>query len=139
VTEFVLDASFTLQWCFENEATRETESVLTLLQNQEAMAWVPGIWPYEVLNGLGKGISRGRLDRAKGLLFWQAIKELPVQVLDVQVDQNLLDLALQQNLSVYDASYLGLAMTLKHALATNDKKLTAAAKASNVGVYVPDL
>ena len=51
MTEFALDASFTLHWCFEDEATAETESILTLLQNQQATAWVPGIWAYEVLNG----------------------------------------------------------------------------------------
>ena len=33
--EFVLDASFALSWCFEDEATNETESVLTTLQNQQ--------------------------------------------------------------------------------------------------------
>jgi hypothetical protein len=43
VKRFVLDASFALRWCFDDEATAETESVLTLLENQEATAWVPGI------------------------------------------------------------------------------------------------
>jgi len=43
VKDFVLDASFTLCWCFEDEATKAAESLLTELQNQEALAWVPGI------------------------------------------------------------------------------------------------
>jgi len=38
VREFVLDASFALRWCFEDEATAETESLLAALQNQQAIA-----------------------------------------------------------------------------------------------------
>ena len=59
--EFVLDASFALHWCFEDEATAASESLLTILQNQEGTALVPGIWPHELLNGLGKGVIRGSL------------------------------------------------------------------------------
>ncbi len=61
MTEFVLDASFALRWCFEDEATTQTASLLTVIQNQQAVAWVPGIWRYEILNGLGKGVLRQRL------------------------------------------------------------------------------
>jgi predicted nucleic acid-binding protein len=71
VKEFVLDASFALHWCFEDEATAASESVLTALQNQEGTAWVPGIWPHELLNGLGKGVTRRRVERQRAFLFWQ--------------------------------------------------------------------
>jgi len=43
--EFVLDASFTLHSCFEDEATPASDAVLTSLQNQADSAWVPAIWP----------------------------------------------------------------------------------------------
>jgi predicted nucleic acid-binding protein len=99
VNEFVLDASFALHRCFENEATPETEAILTLLQNQERTTFVPGIFLYEILNGLGKAVARGRLDRNKAVLLWQEIRELPIRPVDVAVDETLLDLALQHNLS----------------------------------------
>ncbi len=67
--ELVLDASFALRWCFEDETTTETESLLTMLQNQKASAWVPSIWQYEMLNGLGKGVTRERLSRNKAFLL----------------------------------------------------------------------
>jgi hypothetical protein len=35
VREFILNASFSLHWCFEDEATATSESLLTALQNQE--------------------------------------------------------------------------------------------------------
>ena len=83
MNELVLDASFALCWCFEDEATAGTDLLLTQLQNQERTAWVPYIWRLEMLNGLGKGVVRGRLSRGKALLFWQEIQELPVSVADV--------------------------------------------------------
>jgi predicted nucleic acid-binding protein len=103
VSEFILDASFNLCWCFEDEATAQTDSILTSLQNQEAIAWTPAIWRYEMLNGLGKGVARGRLTRDKALLFWQEIQALPIRLADIAVNESLLDLALKYNLAVYDA------------------------------------
>ena len=132
--EFVLDASFTLCWCFEDEATKATESLLTLLENQEALAWAPGIWQHELLNGLGKGITRGRLERQKALQLWQEIRELPVRVAEVPIDQELLELALTHNLAVYDASYLSLALARHLAIATVDGKLQVAARSAGLAV-----
>jgi len=134
VREFVLDASFALCWCFDDEATPQTESTLTSLENQEAIAWVPAIWRYEMLNGLGKGVTRGRLTRDKALLFWQEVQALPVRVADVAVNGTLLELALKHNLAVYDACYLSLTQARRLPLATVDGKLQQAAE--GVGVQV---
>ena len=40
-----------------------------------------------MLNGLGKGVTRGRLTRDKALLFWQEVQALPVRVADVAVNE----------------------------------------------------
>ena len=135
--EFVLDASFALCWCFDDEATPQTESTLTSLENQEAIAWVPAIWKYEMLNGLGKGITRGRLTRDMALLFWQEVQALPVRVADVAVNETLLELALKHNLAVYDACYLSLTQARRLPLATVDGKLQQAAESVGVQVIRP--
>jgi len=137
VREFVLDASFALCWCFDDEATPQTESTLTSLENQEAIAWVPAIWRYEMLNGLGKGVTRGRLTRDKALLFWQEVQALPVRVADVAVNETLLELALKHNLAVYDTCYLSLTQARRLPLATVDGKLQQAAESVGVQVIRP--
>jgi len=134
VKDFVLDASFTLCWCFEDEATEATETLLTELQNQEALAWVPGIWQHELLNGLGKGVTRGRVERQRAFLLWQEIRELPLRIVEIPIDRKLLELALEHNLAVYDASYLSLAMVHQLAIATVDGKLQAAAKKAGLDI-----
>jgi predicted nucleic acid-binding protein len=132
--DFILDASFALRWCFEDEATAGSEAVLTQIQNQTDTAWVPGIWPYEMLNGLGKGISRGRIERQKGFLLWREILALPIRVVEIPVNEALLELALKHNLAVYDASYLSLAVARNLSIATGDGKLATAAQ--SVGLEI---
>ena len=102
------------------------------------MAWVPGIWAHEVLNGLGKGVARGRVDRKRAIVFWQEIRVLPVQVIETPVDEKLLELALEHDLSVYDASYLTLAISLGNLpIATGDGKLQQAALRNGIEVIKP--
>jgi predicted nucleic acid-binding protein len=137
VSEFILDASFALRWCFEDEATAQTESTLTNLQDQEGVAWVPAIWRHEMLNGLGKGVTRGRLTRDKALLFWQEMQALPIRVVEIAVDETLLELALKHNLAVYDASYLSLAQARRLPLATVDGKLQQAAESVGIQIIRP--
>jgi predicted nucleic acid-binding protein len=137
VKDFVLDASLALRWCFQDEATEATESLLTLLQNQEALAWVPGIWQHEVLNGLGKGITRGRVDRQRAFLLWQEIRELPLRIVEIPIDRKLLELALEHNLAVYHACYLSLGMTHRLAIATLDGKLQLATKKAGLDIIAP--
>ena len=132
--EFVLDASIALRWCFADEATAETEAILSMLQDQEGAALVPGIFRYEVLNGLGKGVTRGRLDRSEAFLLWQEIQELPIRTVDVPVDEQLLELALKHNLAVYDASYLSLVLSRKLPIATVDGKLQTAAQSLGMSI-----
>ena len=88
-------------------------------------------------NGLGKGVSRGRLTREKALLLWQEMQALPVRLVDVPVDEKLLELALQYNLAVYDASYLSLAQARKLPLATGDGKLQQAAESAGIQAIKP--
>jgi predicted nucleic acid-binding protein len=137
VKNLVLDASFTLRWCFEDEATEATESLLTLLQNQEAIAWVPGIWLYELLNGLGKGVTRGRVERQRAFSLWEEIHELPLRIVEVPIDRKLLELSLANNLAVYDASYLSLAIEHRLTIATVDGKLQRAAERAGLEVIAP--
>jgi predicted nucleic acid-binding protein len=135
--DFILDASFALRWCFEDEISAAAESVLTQLQDQKDTALVPGIWPHELLNGLGKGITRGRIERPKAFMLWQEIRALPVRVVEIPVDEKLLELALQHNLAVYDASYLSLAMMRRLSIATGDGKLQTAAQSIGIGIIRP--
>lgn len=131
---FVLDASVTLAWCFPEEATKGTEAILdSLTDGSEALA--PAIWPLEVANALLVGERRKRITVAQVTSVLQRIAALPVSLDSVRGDRafdQILSFARQQQLSVYDAAYLELALRESLPIATLDDSLRRAA--SNAGV-----
>ena len=133
---FVIDASVALASCFEDERSEYTDAVLRALSTGE-LAYAPAIWPLEVLNGLLVAERRKRLKRED---VNQVIRFLESFVIDLDDLGSLslygedLRLARQGALSVYDASYIGLAQRRGLALATVDKRLAAAAQ--NFGIRV---
>lgn len=58
---FVLDASYTLTWCFLDRATPNTDATLRRLEAALDTAIVPAIWQIEVANALGKGVIRRKM------------------------------------------------------------------------------
>jgi predicted nucleic acid-binding protein len=125
---FVVDASVTLAWFIDGEATPFTEAVLSRLDAESA--FVPPIWTYEVANVLMMSERRGCMTRAQVTAALDRLRGLPIEVDEDSMahawDQ-VLELARQFNLSVYDASYLDLAGRLRLALATNDDRMRGAA------------
>jgi len=56
---FVVDASVTLAWCFEDELSQRADEVLERLTTEDAVA--PSTWPLDVANGLRSAERRNRL------------------------------------------------------------------------------
>lgn len=135
MTAFVLDASVTFCWCFDNEGTEETDRLLELLRGDEAA--VPSVWYMEVSNTLALAERRGRITPAASAEFIDLLRSLSI-ALDPETERRafgqILDLARSEKLTSYDASYLELAMRLGTPLATKDAALIAAA--TRVGVPV---
>jgi predicted nucleic acid-binding protein len=133
VSDFVLDASLTLQWFLEDEADREY-SLAVLASLSEKRALVPTLWFYEVGNGLIMAYRRKRitLDQIDG--FLTRLKALPIDAAQ-QTPPEILELpafAQANGLTNYDAAYLALAVHFNLPLATNDSTLRKAAVAVSV-------
>lgn len=134
-TDFVLDNSIVMTWCFEDEISSYAESILDSLEN--SMARVPSIWPLEVGNVLLVAERRKRLSEADSARFLTLLNALPIQVeqeTPERMTREILFLARELKLSTYDASYLDLAMREGLPLATLDKALRKAAKHCKVQV-----
>ncbi|MBE9075759.1 type II toxin-antitoxin system VapC family toxin [Romeria aff. gracilis LEGE 07310] len=133
---FVLDASVALSWVLLDETNIYADAVLDELNPAdesaaEVEAIVPELWSLEVANGLLVAERRGRLSQSQAeqaILFLQA---LPIGVDDSTSEQALdqtLSLARHQDLAVYDAAYLELALRQKCSLATADTRLAKVAR-----------
>lgn len=133
---FVVDASVTLTWCFDDETTDATQALLRRLFTERGVA--PGHWPVEVANGLLSAERRGRLADGKLEAARAVLRRLPVDVVAVNLEAALstLEFARAQGLSAYDAAYLELARSRGLGLATFDERLAAACR--TVGVPLVD-
>lgn len=129
---FVVDASITLAWCFDDETTETTDSLLRRLLLEGAIA--PAHWPLEVANGLRFGEKRGRLSRAKLSTAESLLGDLLVDVVSIDIAAALRagEVARRHDLSVYDAAYLELAASRGIGLATLDSRLSAACRKAHV-------
>jgi predicted nucleic acid-binding protein len=125
-----------MAWCFEDECDELADAVLDGLADGEA--WVPSLWPLEVANVLVAAERRRRLTAADSARFVELLMSLPIVVDDRSHQRALsqvLAAARQLGISVYDASYLELAMRLGATLATRDAQLSAAAATAGVPLF----
>lgn len=135
---FVLDCSLTVAWFFEDETNRYAQAVEDSLPT--AAAVVPALWPLEVANALLMGERRKRATEAKVTTFLSLLAALPIALDDETSSrawQQSLPLARLHRLSVYDATYLELALRHGVPLATLDENLAKAAAAAGIPMYRP--
>jgi predicted nucleic acid-binding protein len=134
LSDFVLDASLTLQWFLEDEADRKY-SLAVLASLSEKRALVPLLFFYEVGNGLVMACRRKRInvDQIDG--FSTRLKSLPIDSAQ-QTPSEILELpamfAQARGLTNYDAAYLALALRSKLPLATTDGALRRTAASESV-------
>ena len=128
MTGFVLDASVALAWCFDDEGTPAAWALLDRLHHAPAV--VPVLWALEVGNILLGAEKRRRISQARSVEFLGILGALDIRVDPDQPGRafrDVLPLARAQQLTIYDASYLELAMRLGLPLATKDAALVRAA------------
>lgn len=135
---FVLDASVTLAWYFDGESDAYADAVAG--QFPAVQAIVPAIWPLEVANAILMGERRKRGTVLTAVQWAGFLTALPIAVDEPsfrRVLSDILAIARGQNLSVYDASYLELALRSGLPLASLDDKLRTAAVAVGVPICEP--
>lgn len=134
---FVVDNSIVMSWCFKDETNQYADAVLERLS--DATAFVPSIWPFEVVNVLLVAERKRRLSEADSVRFVTLLSQLPIIVEYERPEiimADLLSLARANNLSSYDASYLNLSMRKGLPIATLDTRLIEAAKMANVPIFM---
>jgi predicted nucleic acid-binding protein len=136
VTELVIDASVALAWCFSDERTEAAAGLLDRLA--AGAASVPAIWHLEIANVLALSERRQRITPAHSAEFIALLETLEI-IIDEETPSRalgrVLNLAREEQLTAYDASYLELAMRLGVPLASKDGDLCDAAERLGVTVF----
>jgi predicted nucleic acid-binding protein len=123
-----------LSWCFQDENTEYSRSVLTMLRRNYAV--VPALWVFEVANVLILAERRGRIttDLRRSFLRVSAGSLYGLSPVQFSNWQGIFPLAEKYRLTGYDAAYLELAQRSGLPLATLDGDLRKAALAEGVAL-----
>ena len=111
MTALVIDSSAALSWCFEDEASPETDALFERVRDLGAV--VPGLWHLEVANVLLQAEKRGRITAGDVTMRLDLIAALPITTdseTTARAWREILALARAQGLTTYDAAYLELAI-----------------------------
>ena len=126
---FVLDASTAIAWALREDHPPAAVAG-ELIATEAALA--PALWWFELRNGLIVNERRGRITAEATRRFLQHVAELPIALDRVPDEAAVMTLARRHRLTVYDASYLELALREAVPLATLDRPLAEAARAEGV-------
>ena len=132
---FVLDASMTMSWCFADESTANSRSVLSELLG--TYAEVPARGSFEIANVLAINERKGRITEAVCEKFLETLAGLDIRIeraMPAADGKALLTLARKHSFSAYDASYLELAKRKGLSIATFDKELVQAARQEGIAL-----
>lgn len=133
----VLDSSIVLKWSVIEEDSPAAEEIADLLVSGEIEALAPSLILYELTNAL----------RLKVGFAPQAVERCLERLCDLGVEiveptpglmKHALTLARRLNTSVYDASYLALALSKGCKFVTADARFVAAAKSSGACMLLAD-
>ncbi len=129
----VPDVSAILSLALDDEDATFAESVIDAIARENAI--VPTLFWYEIRNVLVMAERRKRIAAARTTAFLTDLTLLPFAVDDLPREAAVLDLARRRKLTVYDATYLELALRREVPLATLDQALAAAARKEGASLF----
>lgn len=134
---FVADASVAIAWVHPAQATAESDALLEAMA-EGALLDVPALWPIEVANALTVLVRRRKLaaaDRDTALGWFRGLAVRIDHEAASLAFSRLADLAMQYQVSIYDAAYLELAERRRLPLACLDGPLKKAAAAAGLPLW----
>lgn len=139
----VIDASVAAAWLLPDEHDERSERVYARVRLGEIELHAPELWLWECGNIIANSVKRSRMTPDDAMLTWSVLDAVRSRVeLTTPAPSQVraaLTLALEHTLSLYDAAYLWLAMSLKLPLLTHERQLAAAAKGAVPIVTMEDL
>jgi predicted nucleic acid-binding protein len=129
---FVVDASITASWAFE-EHHADADRAFQALAADTVLA--PRLWWFEIRNLLLMDERRKKRRAADTEAFLRILDRLPIAMDDSPDEKEVFALARKHRLTIYDAAYLELAQRRRIPLSTLDGELIRAAKAEKIPLF----
>ena len=131
----VVDTSLILAWLLREERSADAEKIARVVV--EEGAWVPQLFPVEIANVLLQAVRRNRITASYADAQLRLLENISLSI-DVETSAQAWDatyrLASEDGLTLYDATYLELALRRNAGLATFDDALARAARGRGLAV-----
>ena len=118
----VSDASVIVKWFIEEEHSDKALKLRDMHVNGEVSVAAPELMPFEVLNAL-KYSGLFELDELKAAAISLSSYGIELYSLKGELAERAVEIAVEKDITVYDAVYLALANELSTVLYTADEKL----------------
>ena len=129
----IIDASIAAKWLLPDEDDFIADTIKRAFGNRQVEIAVPIFIFYEVNNLLKSAALRSRISFKDALDFYENFLNLNFNIHSSKLLlKNTLQIALEFEISSYDASYIALAEYLKTPFYTADLKLLKKAKGNNL-------
>ena len=131
----IVDASVVLSWSFDDEESATADAAMEMVSRDGGV--IPQHWHYEVGNGLATAVRRRRLAAEDAFQRLRSLNRFHWTT-DTSSDlEMVLQLAIEHELTLYDALYLELAVRRQLHLVTLDGDLARASRA--LGLEAPHI
>lgn len=122
-----VDASVVVKWFLEEEFAEEARKLRNDHLAEAITVEAPAVLPFEVLNAAR---FSGALDRSELVRIADALEQASIPLYDLggSLAAKALEVALETDLTVYDASYVALAQILDAPLYTADEEMLRATR-----------
>jgi len=122
VSEIIIDASVVVKWFIEENDSDKAKLLRDKFIEGKIELVVPPLLYFEVLNALkySQLFDPSELNDAGESLENYGFKVITIKN---EIRKNMIKVAVEDELSIYDASYLGLSLILKKIFCTADEKI----------------
>ncbi len=132
MNRLVVDSSCFISFIYNDEYSAYADHALRQIYAQDGTALVPRIFWLETANTLLLTKRRGRISSEWYQKYCDSLHRFIAQTVQTHPLNELLILAEQHHLSLYDSCFLSVAMKWRVPLATLDKALIAAAQKNDL-------
>lgn len=122
---YIIDASTTLKWIFDDEDSVDMARKLLLdYLSGKIVLIAPSLWLIEVANAVKSAVLSGRITSQKGSILLNLLLQAKPKIISLDgYVKDAFKLACKYKISVYDSLYVTVALENKIQFITADKKL----------------
>jgi len=133
----VIDASVVVKWFVEEEYTKEALMLRDSYKEGLLDLIAPSLLPFEVLNALKYSGAFGEIELKEIANILESL-QITLYDLEGEYSSKTIMLAMRWGLTIYDASYVALAIAEKAPFYTADEKLLKKITDLGVGKHIRD-